>query len=358
MAQRPRVLVTSRISALALLVTVPAFSATAWAIEPGAATEPESVASVPEPNGGDGAISDAAVPEPAPTPEGGAEATPQPGPSDGQAVPEPEPEEAVPGPTDGGDAVVPPTVPSSGGAVPSEPSGGVDPSLLDAPEPAETTTPVATQPSSGAAPGLSPEERAEALEDAYAARYRPPDNPVRLNVTGRLVFANISGQDRVNGRMGGASVDVGPSWNHVGVSGTVTGMFGRLLLPPTSGAEMNAMLGGGLTLGLGRLALLSHGYADLRLGYDVFYGAVNQRSDAPTILAPQADDPQFVAEITDNLVPHGPRVRLDIGLVGAGNRRYFHGFGLTMGYQALVGSLKGELPFTNVLSIGFSYWMG
>jgi hypothetical protein len=349
MAFAPRLVVSSRNSAFALLVTVPvfslAFSQAAGAAAP-AATEPGAVTSVPEPEGGAGTISGKA------------------GPEAGPAVPEPTTEPEGVEPTEPG---VEPTEP---GAEPTEPGAEVtatppvteepkvDPSLLDAPEPdvPEATAPVATRTATPA--GSSPEEQTAAIEDAYAARYRPKDNPIRLNIAGRVMFANISGQDRVNGRMGGASVDVGPSWNRVGISGTFTGWAGRVLLPPATGAELNALVGGGLTLSLGRLALLSHGFLDLRLGYDVYYGAVNQRSDAPPILASQADDPRVLAQLTQNLVPHGPRARLDLGLMGSDNRRFFHGFGLSMGYQALLGSFRGDLPMTSMLTIGLSYWMG
>jgi hypothetical protein len=44
--------------------------------------------------------------------------------------------------------------------------------------------------------------------------------------------------------------------------------------------------------------------------------------------------------------------------MGAANRRYNHGFGLSMGYQALLGSFRGDLPMTSMLTIGLSYWMG
>ena len=140
-----------------------------------------------------------------------------------------------------------------------------DPALLDAKDPDEGR-PAAVRPVATQASGSSPEEQLAAMDDAYALRYRPASNPVRLNVAGRVMFANVSGQDRVNGRLGGASIDVGPSWNRVGVSGTLTGWGGRVLLPPATGGELNAMIGGGLTLSLGRLALLSHGFLDLRLG--------------------------------------------------------------------------------------------
>ena len=38
--------------------------------------------------------------------------------------------------------------------------------------------------------------------------------------------------------------------------------------------------------------------------------------------------------------------------------RFFHGIGLHLGYQALLGSLKGDLPASSMLTLGFSYWMG
>lgn len=332
MVFRLRPLARSRTSVLvASLVSLSTFSTVA-----AAADEPGSATSVPEPEaaptGNPGAISDEAaeptVPEPA-APVAEAPATP-----------------AEPGAQPGSEA-------APGEAAPTEPAPVPDPSLLDAKSDEPTVArPVATRDA-----GRSPEEQLAALDDAYALRYRPADNPIRINVAGRLMFANISGRDYVNGRMGGASVDVGPSWNRIGVSGTLTGFAGRVLLPPSSGAELNALVGGGLTVSLGRLALLSHGFLDLRLGYDVFYGAVNQRRDGPTILATPGGS-SVVAVQTESLVPHGPRARLDLGLVGAGNRRFFHGFGLSMGYQALVGSFRGELPMTSMLTIGLSYWMG
>ncbi len=296
-----------------------------------AAAEPEKVAAVPEPGEDAGTIpSETAEPD--------------------AAVPEPERAEPS-------ESASEPAMTSEDPAAPAtEPKApAVDPNLLDAAEP-ESVPAAVSRPA--ARRGSSPEEQTAALDDADAARYRPPGNPLRLNVAGRLMFANISGQDRVNGRMGGGSVDVGPSWNYVGVSGTVSGWAGRVLLPPNTGAELNGLVGGGLTLGLGRLALLSHGFLDLRLGYDIYYGVVNQRSDAPPILASQSEDPRVLAQFTQNLLPHGPRARLDIGLTGADNRRFFHGFGLSMGYQALLGSFRGDLPMTSMLTIGFSYWMG
>lgn len=322
MARPSRLVVSSRAAALSLaFASVPAFGAVAAAAEP-AATAPADAASVPEP--------EEAIPGDAASP----------------TVPEPA-APAEPAPAAPADAAAP----EAGTEPPAPATPALDPALLDASEAedAQPARPVATAPS-----GRSPEEQLAALDDAYAARYRPPDNPVRLNVAGRLLFANISGREHVNGRMGGAAVDVGPSWNHVGVAGTLTGWAGRVQLPQSTQAQLNALVGGGLTVGLGRLALLSHGYLDLRLGYDVLYGVVNQRSD----LAPVVTGDGTLVVPAQNLVPHGPRARIDLGLVGAGNRRYFHGFGLSMGYQALVGSLRGDLPMTSMLTIGLSYWMG
>ena len=234
----------------------------------------------------------------------------------------------------------------------------IDPTLLDGDGEADPVAPVKTRAVGAPPSGMSPEERDAAIEAAIAAQYRPADNPVRLNIAARALFANMGGQNQVGGRMGGATVDIGPAWNRIGIAVTFSGWGGRLVLPEETGAEMNGMLGGGLSLGLGRLALLSRGYLDLRVGYDVYYGVVNRRSDASPIVAPQADDPQVTAALTDNLLPHGPRLRLDMGLVGSGNNRYFHGLGMSMGYQALVGSFNGDLPFTSMLMLGFSYYMG
>lgn len=247
-------------------------------------------------------------------------------------------------------------------AIPAEPEVEpiIDTGLLDA-EPADAAAPVRTRPTAPASRGISPEERSAALDEAYARLYRPADNPLRFNIAARAMFANMSNNDtsnRVNGRLGGAAIDIGPAWNRVAVAASLTGWGGRVQLPEDTGAEMNGMLGGGLSVGLGRLALLSRGYLDLRLGYDIYYGVVNRRSDAPSIVAPQSGGPDVIATPTENLLPHGPRLRLDMGLLGSNSGRFFHGLGLSIGYQALIGSLQGELPMTNMLTIGVSYWMG
>ncbi len=56
----------------------------------------------------------------------------------------------------------------------------------------------------------------------------------------------------------------------------------------------------------------------------------------------------------------GPRLSLNMGLLGssARARKLFHGFGLSLGYQALVGSVRGDWPVTNMLQFGLVYWGG
>jgi hypothetical protein len=228
----------------------------------------------------------------------------------------------------------------------------VDPNLLEGKE--EATRP----PARDVEPTVEDEDaRDAALASEYKQRYRPEENPGRFNLGVRALFANAGGGERIGGRMGGVQVDAGMAWNYIGVALTGSLFGGRVFLPDRV-AEMNVLVGGGPTLNLGRMALLGRGYLDLRVGYDFFYGAVNQRRDDPTVVAPQGD-PDLRLEQAENLAPHGPRVQLNMGLLShANHRRFIHGFGFSMGYQALVGSFRGDLPFTNMLTLGLSYWMG
>jgi len=200
------------------------------------------------------------------------------------------------------------------------------------------------------------EEAADAYDLAIARelneRFRPASNPGRLNVVARLMFANAGGNGKAGGRLGGLQVDVGQSWNFIGYAATVNVWLGRVYFDDY-GAEVNALVGGGPTLNLGRLALLGRGYLDLRIGYDFLYGPVEQR-ETMTQDAPPSNPPDFVA-------PHGPRVQLNLGLLAqnALARKFFQGFGATLGYQGLVGNFGGgDLPYTHMLTIGISYWLG
>ncbi len=233
-----------------------------------------------------------------------------------------------------------------------EKSKGIRPDLLsaDAEEPAETPTPTART------VVHDPGAYDAALARAYADDYRPADNPGRLHVGARALFANAGGDREVGGRMGGLQVDVGQAWNHFGYALTASAWGGRVVMADRVG-EMNALFGAGPTITLGRGALQQRGMIDLRLGYDFMYGVVNQRSDAPTIIRPQ-DDSAFSLEQAENLLPHGPRAMLQLGLLSPKRRNYHHGMGIVFGYQGLVGSLRGELPFTHMLVTGLQWWMG
>jgi len=249
------------------------------------------------------------------------------------------------------------TAPTGSDAPPS--SDAVPSDMLDAEPaaPSTTTTATTSTPAPRPAPADPDDELTpnEAITKAYAPRFRPADNPGRFNLAVRGMFAYAGGSKLVGGRMGGIAADVGQTWNHFGYAATATVWGGRMGLQPSSGNEMNAMIGIGPTVGLGRLALLGRGFLDLRVGYDFFYGVVNRRSD--TILA-QQDDGITVTK-AKNLVPHGPRLRLDLGLLSLDtHRRFFHGVGLSMGYQALVGSLNGGLPPAHMITIGIAYWLG
>ncbi len=241
---------------------------------------------------------------------------------------------------------------STGPATDSEKNEAIDPDLL-AGEPSETSKPAATSRAVVADPGAYE----AALEAAYDAEYRPADNPGRLHIGARALFANAGGKKEIGGRMGGVQVDVGQAWNRFGYALTASAWGGRILLSDRV-AEMNALVGAGPTLTLGRTALQGRGMIDLRVGYDVMYGVVNQRTDDAAIVAPQDGNSAFTLEQTQNLLPHGPRAMLQLGLLSPKRRSYHHGFGVVFGYQGLVGSLRGELPFTHMLLTGVQWWMG
>lgn len=230
----------------------------------------------------------------------------------------------------------------------------IDPELLEGDgEEAKRPPPRALRPHV-----VDPEAEQAALRRKYQEQFRPADNPGRLALGVRTLFANAGGGDRVGGRMGGVQIDLGQNFNRFGYAITGQAWGGRVFLDQETDAEMNAMFGAGPTLNLGRLALQGQGFLDLRVGYDFFYGVVNEQRDDPTVLAPQADpDIQFAQ--TENLAPHGPRAQLNMGLLlGRTKRGHWHGLGVSAGYQGLVHSFRGELPYTHMLTLGLSYWMG
>jgi hypothetical protein len=238
-----------------------------------------------------------------------------------------------------------------------EDSGEIAPDLLTAEEPEPSAT---TGPAPVTRPQVSSAEASEtALRRNFSTQWRPASNPGKLNIAVRALFANAGGSHRIGGRMGGAQVDVGQAWNSVGYGITASAWGGRVFLPRETGAEMNALFGIGPTLSLGRRALVQRGYLDVRVGYDFFYGVVNERRDDPAILQAQAQSSDQVTLVqADNLIPHGPRATIALGLFNPNSRRFVQGGGLAIGYQGLVGSFRGELPFTHMLTLGFSYWLG
>lgn len=255
----------------------------------------------------------------------------------------------------------------AGASAPADPAGtpstpadaAISPDMLDESTAAKAPA-AATAPTPAKAAVVSDDEELspnEAITKAYGPKFRPKTNPGKLNIAARLMFANAGGKNSVGGRMGGLAVDVGQSFNRFGyaVTGTVWG--GRYIAASEGTTEINALIGLGPTVGLGRMALLGRGFLDLRVGYDFYYGVVN-RGASGTTLRPQGESS---VELTParNLLPHGPRVRLDLGLLAlSDSRKYFHGIGMSMGYQALVGSFTGEMPVAHMLTIGLAYWMG
>jgi hypothetical protein len=294
------------------------------------------------------------------------------------AAPVPKASDAAPAPTPDAPVAAEPSSPAD---IPTPPAEAAEPTppadapiadtpISDTPISADMleTEPAAPEPAAARAPTVvstpspaaSPDEELtpnEAITRAYAPKFRPKDNPGRLNIAARLLFANAGAANSGGGRFGGAAVDVGQSWNRFGYALTATAYGGRFSVAETGPTEVNALLGVGPTVGLGRMALLGRGFLDLRAGYDFYYGVVNERGGG-TVVRPQSEADVGFARAR-NLAPHGPRVRLDLGLVALDDsRRYFHGLGVSMGYQALVGSFVGDMPVTHMLTLGLSYWMG
>ncbi|MBK6916576.1 MAG: hypothetical protein IPH07_04160 [Deltaproteobacteria bacterium] len=334
----PRFGVAARSLPVAIGLTLCAVSADAWAraraSAPAEIPPPAASVTVAEPP--------APGPEPAPAPA--------PTPSDPAATAT-VPDASAPAPTE-----APPAEPAPPTAA------GLAADSLDAPSVATPPSAAATTPAAAATPATAApsEEEAltpnEAITKAYAPRFRPARDVGRLNVVARLLFANAGGQDSAGGRFGGATVDVGQSWNRFGYAATASVWGGRYVAAPSGNVEINALLGIGPTVGLGRLALLGRGFLDLRAGYDFYYGVVNQRASVEL----QSTAGSGVAvQPARNVAPHGPRVRLDLGLVSLDDaRRFWHGIGLSMGYQALIGSFGAQMPRVHMLTLGLTYWMG
>lgn len=244
----------------------------------------------------------------------------------------------------------------------SPPASGTDGTDASGTNPA--SDPEALEPDLLAAPPAAarppaPTRVSDSREANVRAMYRPPSNPARLNLGARASFANVGGRDEVGGRLGGVSVDVGQAWNNFGYAVTLSAWGGRVDLQPETESAIHGLFGLGPSISLGRRALVSRGYLDLQVGYDVYYGLVNRQSSGTVVAPGSGGDERIDVAVPDNVVPHGPRINLDIGLLTRRQRGgYVHGFGASVGYQPLVHSFNAELPVVHMLTIGLSYWMG
>lgn len=300
----------------------------------------------------DSAPPEAAEPSPEPSPEPSAEA-PTEQTKEGAAEGDVEPDAASDASTPADDAArdddgaVVPTAPTPDDPTPADPTTSSEdaiPEDLLVAEPADATPrrppPAATAPTES----VSSDEK---VRRHYQAMYRPEDNPGLLRVSAHGMFLAASGKD-VGGRLGGIQAEVGQSWNRVGYGIGVAAYGGDTLLGKGQYSQSFGMFGGGPTVSLGRTALLRHGYLDLTAGYDFFY-------------MPATDSRFAVRDGVQGesyFVPHGPRVRLDLGLIGIARRERTlrHGMGISIGWQGLISSLAGgQHAYSNVLMVGLSY---
>lgn len=348
------------LAALAGACLVPCLTASAWAapadaavdvVAPEGAETPSTPLSEPKaPTEGAAPSDEASGPS---TPDEVAapaeESTVPEAPPAAESAADPGPEEAAAREGTGTDAPGEAESPSPG----PEKSDAIDPDLLAG----EPTTPASPPPPTTRKTVQDPGAYEAAVMAAYDDEYRPADNPARLHIAARVLFANAGGNHDIGGRMGGAQVDVGQTWNRFGYALTASAWGGNILLNDRV-AQMNGLFGIGPSITFGRTALQQRGMIDLRLGYDFMYGVVNQRADTRAVLAPQNDNSTIALEQTENLLPHGPRAVLQLGLLSPVRRNYHHGFGVVFGYQGLVGSMRGELPFTHMLVTGLQWWMG
>ncbi|HEY8379447.1 MAG TPA: hypothetical protein VIK91_23305 [Nannocystis sp.] len=197
---------------------------------------------------------------------------------------------------------------------------------------------------------MSEAEQAAAEDAAMAALYRdlyrPKHNPGRFHIVTRAGLNFGSSFDgTLSGRTGGIQVDVGQSFNFIGYAVTLRGEGGALNFGPDARSQVNALVGGGPTLSLGRLGMLQRGYIDFRVGYDFLFAPARERLlDGGVARLPA-------------LLPHGPRVQLNLGLLLSPERarRLFHGVGVGAGYQVLVGSFRGDLPASHFLQLAVHY---
>ena len=198
-------------------------------------------------------------------------------------------------------------------------------------------------------PNRSNVDHNERMRNYYKDIYRPAHNPSRVYFAARAAFALAGTSDTGGGgRMGMGNIEVGQTWNYIGWAIGPTLMAGSLTFGEQGIEQFGGILvGGGPSIGLGRLSLLGRGYLDLRLGYNFFYAPIASTR----------------AELSDppDASPHGPKVQVDVGLLlhDSESRRFRHGLGANIGYQALVHSFTGDgYPRINAFTIGLGYFFG
>lgn len=300
-------------------------------------------------------------------------------PNIGLAAPPDQPNSSVEAPAEAGEAVGPSTevveqpvtesTPTTAGE-PSElapveiPPGGHDPSASPAAEPpaaepageeqdlsnllGSDEAPATERVRVSNAGGPSRVDPSERLRNYYARTYRPAHNPSRLWFAARGAYALSGTTDGVGGgRMAFVNAELGQTWNFIGY-GVGAAVYAGGLTFGANGVEKygGVLVGGGPSLGLGRLGLFGRGYLDFRVGYNFFYAPVLSTREGLT-------DPPDAA-------PHGPKVSLDVGLLllGSERRRFRHGIGASIGWQLLVHSFAGPYPTVNTFNVGLSYFFG
>ncbi|PCC66877.1 hypothetical protein SAMN02745121_00395 [Nannocystis exedens] len=265
-------------------------------------------------------------------------------------MPAPPPETGAdpPSPIAEPSAADPATAPVAQPAAPAEQGGTQTPGLAES-----LLGPSVNQhPEKRPAKPVPTEAEAAAAEDAaiaavYRDLFRPKHNPGRFHILARAQYSMGSsfGNSSLSGRTGGAQVDIGQSFNFIGYALTLRGEGGTIDFGADGRSQMTALLGGGPTLSLGRLGFLQRGYLDFRVGYDFFFAPTRER-----LL-------EGGAARLPAMMPHGPRAQLNLGLLLSPDRsrKLFHGVGLGLGYQVLVGSFRGDLPPSQFLQFALHY---
>ncbi|MGB1700243.1 MAG: hypothetical protein ACPHRO_09835 [Nannocystaceae bacterium] len=291
-------------------------------------------------------------PGPAPaapvTPSSGDAAPPastaDPVPAASSSAPETAPTTLEPSPPPTEAPTEPSAAPAASPAAPSLPSNLLTGDEPDGP-PDRPARPRA--PTDAAGDDESDEARAARTRAYYRALYRGPEKKLSIGATARGVFTLVDGNDTAtSGRLGGVSADLWFRWNYagVGLSGQLLG--GRLSVGDERTVNVSLITGGGPSIGLGRLSLIGRGFLDLNIGYDFLY-----MPGQSSVADGGGGDVRYA--------PHGPRVRLDFGLIAPSkkNTNRFHGMGASIGFQYLVGDLRANgFPPAAVLSLGFGYF--